>query len=517
MRLFLCEDMSTGELASKTLHELRSLLDAGTVSVRDILEDLLARIDRLNPSLHAYLSVDHERLRCQLTPHEAARPRGGLSGLPITVKDNICIREEETTCASRILQGFRAPYDATVIERLRTAGALLIPRANMDEFAFGSSTENSAFGVTRNPWVLDRVPGGSSGGSSTAVAADLAIAALGSDTGGSIRQPASFCGIVGMKPTYGRVSRYGLVAFASSLDQIGPLTKDVRDAAMLLSVIAGHDDRDSTSAPIEVPDYIAQLGHPVKGVRVGLPVLSGIEGVDGDVRQRIDEVVQVFEHLGVTAVPVELPHISHAVATYYIIATAEASSNLARYDGVRYGFRATPGSGLRAQGSGQDPSPSAPSPQPSAQSELMEMYLTTRTEGFGAEAKRRILLGTYVLSQGYYDAYYLKGMKVRTLIKQDFDEAFKRCDVVLMPTAPTPAFRIGEKLGDPLQMYLSDIFTISANLAGVPAMSLPCGFSQQGLPIGMQLLAAPFREDLLFRVAYAYEQATEWHRRKPAL
>jgi len=487
--------MAAGELASKTLHELRALLKVGTVSAGDLLEDLLARIAQQNPSLHAYLAVDEERVRRQLETKHAAPSQGPLGGIPITVKDNICVRDEETTCASRILQGFRAPYDATVIERLRQAGALLIPRANMDEFAFGSSTENSAFGVTRNPWATDRVPGGSSGGSATAVAADLAVAALGSDTGGSIRQPAAFCGIVGVKPTYGRVSRYGLIAFASSLDQIGPLTKDVTDAAIVLSVIAGHDERDSTSAPVDVPDYVGQLTQPVKGLRIGLPVVSGIEGVDSEVRQGIDEAVKVFERLGLMTVPIELPHIAAAVATYYVIATAEASSNLARYDGVHYGFRATNGAG--------------------AHSRLVEMYLRTRTEGFGAEAKRRILLGTYVLSQGYYDAYYLQGMKVRTLIKQDFDEAFTRCDVVLMPTAPTPAFRIGEKLDDPLQMYLSDIFTISANLAGVPAMSLPCGFSSSGLPIGMQLLAAPFREDLLFRAGYAYEQATAWHRRKP--
>jgi len=488
--------MAAGALASKTLHELRALLKAGTVCAGDVLEDLLARIAQQNPSLRAYLAVDEARVRRQLQAKSAAASQDPpLSGIPITVKDNICIQGEETTCASRILQGFRAPYDATAIERLRSAGALLIPRANMDEFAFGSSTENSAFGVTRNPWAPERVPGGSSGGSATAVAADLAIAALGSDTGGSIRQPAAFCGIVGMKPTYGRVSRYGLIAFASSLDQIGPLAKDVTDAAILLSVIAGHDARDSTSAPVEVPDYERQLSQRVEGLRIGLPKLSGIEGIDPDVRQALDDAVAVLEGLGLRTVPIELPHISAAVATYYIIATAEASSNLARYDGVQYGWRAVNGA--------------------SAQSPLINLYLRTRTEGFGAEAKRRILLGTYVLSQGYYDAYYLQGMKVRTLIKQDFDEAFARCEVVLMPTAPTPAFRIGEKLDDPLQMYLSDIFTISANLAGVPAMSLPCGFSHRGLPIGMQVLAAPFREDLLFRVGYAYEQATDWHRRAP--
>lgn len=483
--------MASGELASKTIHELQPLLAAGTISPGDLLNDLLERMTQHNPALHAYLAVEPERLRRQVASGARAARRGALFGIPVTVKDNICVAGEQTTCASRILEGFRSPYDATVIERLRAAGALLIPRANMDEFAFGSSTENSAFGPARNPWAMDRVPGGSSGGSAVAVASDLAVCALGSDTGGSIRQPASFCGIVGLKPTYGRVSRYGLVAFASSLDQIGPLTKDVRDAAILLSVIAGHDARDSTSAPTEVPDYAAQLEWPVKGLRVGVPQLP-VEGLDREVQQAIEEATRTLERLGLVRDTVPLPHISHAVATYYVIATAEASSNLTRYDGVQYGWRATDG-------------------------QLLDMYVQTRTEGFGAEAKRRILLGTYVLSHGYYDAYYLKGMKVRTLIKQDFDEAFQRCDVIVMPTAPTPAFRLGEKLDDPLQMYLSDIYTISANLAGVPALSLPCGFSTAGLPIGLQLLAAPFKEDVLLRIAYAYEQSTDWHQRKPPL
>jgi aspartyl-tRNA(Asn)/glutamyl-tRNA(Gln) amidotransferase subunit A len=360
----------------------------------------------------------------------------------------------------------------------------------MDEFAFGSSTENSALGPTSNPWDLERVPGGSSGGSAAAVAADLAIAALGSDTGGSIRQPASFCGVVGLKPTYGRVSRYGLIAFASSLDQIGPLTKDVRDSAIVLSAIAGHDGRDSTSGPVDVPDYEAALDTSLKGLRLGIPALP--PGANEEVKQANDAACEALQRLGLAPVRVELPYLDHVIETYYIIATAEASSNLARYDGVEYGLRVTNGG-------------------------LEGMNTATRTEGFGAEAKRRILLGTYVLSHGYYDAYYLKGMKVRTLIKQGFDEAFKRCDVILMPTAPTPAFKLGEKLSDPLQMYLSDIYTISANLAGVPAVSLPCGFSAEGLPIGAQLLAAPFKEDVLLRVAHAYEQATEWHSRKPVV
>lgn len=492
--------MPAGELAAKTIHELRPLIARGAVAPREILDDVLAQIDRLNPSLHAYLDVDAKRLRRQAEGELRAAPRDGrLYGIPVTVKDNICVRGEEASCGSRILKGFHPPYDATVIERLRRAGALIIPRANMDEFAFGSSTENSAFGPTRNPRAkdLDRVPGGSSGGSAAAVAADLAIAALGSDTGGSIRQPASFCGIVGLKPTYGRVSRYGLVAFASSLDQIGPLTKDAEDAALLLSVIAGHDPRDSTSAPVDVPDYAASLTASPKGLTLGIPLLPGAGGLSQDVRAAVDKAIEVFRSLGVKTVPVELPHIDKAIATYYIIATAEASSNLARYDGVQYGFRAADGG----------PGPPGASAGAGRRS-LLDTYLDTRNQGFGAEAKRRILLGTYVLSQGYYDAYYLKGMRVRTLIKRDFDEALKRCDAIVMPTAPTAAFRLGEKLSDPLEMYLSDIYTISANLAGVPALSIPCGVSPDGLPIGMQLLARPFEEAVLLRLAHAYEQRT---------
>ena len=501
--------MASASLPALTVHQARQLIEKGELDPRQLLDALLDRIQRLNPTLHAYLAVDPERLSTQLDDRLKQGTRGRLFGVPITVKDNLCVHGEEATCGSKILSGFHPPYTASAVERLIQEGAIVVPRANMDEFAFGSSTETSAFGVTKNPWEVDRVPGGSSGGSAAAVAADLALGALGTDTGGSIRQPASFCGVVGLKPTYGRVSRYGLIAFASSLDVIGPITKDVTDCALLLSIMAGHDARDSTSAPIEVPDYVGQLTTSVKGLRVGLPVLTE-EGLDPDVRARIQEAVTVCERLGVRPVKVELPHIRHAVATYYIIATAEASSNLARYDGVQYGYRAGNGSKLQAPGFKQ---PSGLEPR--ASSELIEMYLHTRAGGFGTEAKRRIILGTYVLSQGYYDAYYLKGMKVRTLIKRDFDEAFKQCDVLMMPTAPTPPFRLGEKLDNPLQMYLSDIYTISANLAGVPALSLPCGFSRNGLPIGLQLLAAPFCEEVLLRVAYAYEQATEWHLRKP--
>jgi len=486
--------MAAAELASLTIHELSSRISSGSASPEAVLDSLLARIAAFNPTLQTYLACEPPRLRQQLKDRLASGRGGKLFGIPITVKDNLCVIGEETTCASRMLTGFRPPYDATAIRRLKEEGAVIIPRANMDEFAFGSSTENSAFGPTRNPWATDRVPGGSSGGSAAAVAADLAIGALGSDTGGSIRQPASFCGVVGMKPTYGRVSRYGLIAFASSLDQIGPITKDVTDCALLLSVIAGHDPMDSTSAPVDVPDYLAALRKPVRGLRIGIPEdYLDVEGLDPTVRGAIEAAVEVFEGAGCSCERISLPNTKHAVATYYIVATAEASSNLSRYDGVQYGLRSSNGGGL------------------------LDMYLRTRTMGLGAEPKRRILLGTYVLSHGYYDAYYLKGMKVRTLIKRDFDEAFARCDVVLAPTSPTPAFRIGEKIDDPLTMYLSDIYTISANLAGIPALSMPCGFSSEQLPIGMQLLAAPFREDVLLQAAYAYEQATDWHLRTPTL
>jgi len=489
--------MSSKTPSRLTIHELRSLIDKGEVHPRELLDDLLDEIARLNPTLQAYITVDPERLRAQLAERLRQEPRGKLFGIPITVKDNLCVQGEETTCASKILKGFVPPYHATSIERLIQEGAIIIPRANMDEFAFGSSTETSAFGVTKNPWDVNRVPGGSSGGAASAVAADLAIAALGTDTGGSIRQPASFCGVVGLKPTYGRVSRYGLIAFASSLDQIGPLTKDVTDCAWVLSIIAGQDPRDSTSAPVAVPDYVGFLKQGVKGLRFGVPQeYFPTEGIDPAVRAALEEAAQVLERLGMRRTGLSLPRTPSAVATYYIVATAEASSNLARYDGVQYGYRAS------ANGSGS----------------LMAMYERTRAEGFGPEAKRRIILGTYVLSRGYYDAYYLKGLKVRTLIKQDFDAAWTQCDVILTPTSPSAAFRIGEKLNDPLQMYLSDIFTISANLAGIPAISIPCGLTPDGtLPIGMQLLAAPFDEARLLRVAYAYEQATEWHLRKPEL
>lgn len=486
--------MTAIDPSSRTLHELRQLIATGRLDPRELLRELLQRIDRLNPAIRAYISVDPQRVSAQLDARLRAGQSGKLFGIPITVKDNLCVMDEETTCGSRILQGFRPPYHATAVERLIREGAVILPRANMDEFAFGSSTETSAFGPTTNPWDRRCVPGGSSGGSAAAVAADLAIAALGSDTGGSIRQPAAFCGRVGLKPTYGRVSRYGLIAFASSLDQIGPITKDVTDCALLLGVIAGHDWRDSTSAPTAVPDYTATLGKSVKGLRFGIPQeYMPTDGLDTEIKQAVEQAAQQLERLGMRRVAVGLPHTRYAIATYYVVATAEASSNLARYDGVQYGLRAANGKSL------------------------LSMYERTREEGFGAEVKRRIILGTYVLSRGYYDAYYVKGLKVRTLIKQDFDRAFEQCDVLIGPTSPTAAFRMGEKLENPLQMYLSDIFTISTNLAGIPALSLPCGLTAGGLPIGLQILAAPFQEERIFQVAHAYEQATEWHTRKPTL
>ena len=459
-----------------TAHELMDLMKAKKADATQIRHSVLDTIEKKDKRVKAFLRV---------------RPDSKTTGIPIGIKDNICIRDTETTCASRILEGFKPPYDATVIEKLRKVDAHFIGQTNMDEFAFGSSTENSAFGPTHNPWNLDCVPGGSSGGSAAAVAAHEAIWALGSDTGGSIRQPASFCGIVGLKPTYGRVSRYGLIAFASSLDQIGPLTKDVRDRALFLNIIAGHDERDSTSAEIPVPNYTKSLTGDIKGIKIGLPRECFIEGLDKEVRAAVTESVETLKKCGASFKEISLPHTEYAVATYYIIATAEASSNLARFDGVQYGLRCQPAALRRTP--------------------LIDMYEETRDRGFGDESKRRIMLGTYSLSAGYYDAYYLRGQKVRTLIKNDFDKVFEECDAVLTPTAPTTAFRIGEKSSDPLQMYLSDIYTISANLAGIPAISVPCGFSKHKLPIGLQLMAKPFDENMLFRIAHAYEQKTPWH------
>jgi aspartyl-tRNA(Asn)/glutamyl-tRNA(Gln) amidotransferase subunit A len=485
------------DLYRLTLHELRDLIQKGDVSPVQAVESYLARIDAVDERVQAFNRVTGPaamRLAAQyhqMQAKQAALPP--LAGIPLAVKDVICTQGVPTTCSSRVLEHFVPPYNATVVTRLHTAGAVVLGKTNMDEFAMGSSTENSAFKTTRNPWSLACVPGGSSGGSAAAVAADMCAGALGTDTGGSIRQPGGFCGIAALKPTYGRVSRYGLVAFASSLDQIGPMAKDVRDAAILLGVIAGHDPLDSTSADVPVPDYERALTGDLRGLRMGIPAEYFIEGLDPEVDAAVREAIRTLEGLGAIRVAVRLPHTEYAIATYYLVATAEASSNLGRYDGVKYGYR-TP------------------------QSEhLIDMYMKTRREGFGPEVKRRIMLGTYALSAGYYDAYYLKALKVRTLIRQDFTQAFQQCDVVVTPTSPTPAFRLGEKVEHPLQMYLADVFTISANLAGVPAISVNGGFTAAGLPIGLQILGKPFGEAAILNAAYAYEQATPWRTRRPTL
>jgi aspartyl-tRNA(Asn)/glutamyl-tRNA(Gln) amidotransferase subunit A len=486
-----------------TLSEIQELYRQKKTTPSEVAEGLLSRIDRLEPKIHAFAWFDPAQVREQVKDLEKSGPSANrpLWGLPVLVKDNICVRGVPTTCASKILSGFRPPYDATVVERLRQAGAILLGMANMDEFAFGSSCEHSCYGPTRNPWDTQRVPGGSSGGSAAAVAARMAPAALGSDTGGSIRQPASFCGTVGLKPTYGRISRYGLIAFASSLDQIGPITQTVEDAALIAQVLAGRDLRDSTSADLPVPDYSAAVRQPVKGLRLGVPKEYLGAGVEPEVRKAVKGALDLFRKQGLSVQEVSLPHTEYAVPTYYIVAAAEASSNLARFDGVRFGHRARPStSSGRAEGQ-----------------TLLEMYTRSREEGFGPEAKRRITLGTFVLSSGYYDAYYNQALKVRTLIRQDFERVFEQVEILVTPTAPTPPFKLGEKLEDPLTMYLSDILTISVNLAGVPALSLPCGFTRAGLPVGMQLIAKPFAEEMLFRVGAAYERETEWHRREPDL
>jgi aspartyl-tRNA(Asn)/glutamyl-tRNA(Gln) amidotransferase subunit A len=480
-----------------TIHELHDMLKKGETTSRAVTESVLDRIKSVDEKVKAYITVTAEVARSQAQEADKRIRSGDFSslllGIPIAVKDNMCTNGIKTTCASKILGNFVPPYDATVVAKLRKAGYVLCGKPNMDEFAMGSSTENSGFFITKNPWDLERIPGGSSGGSAAAVAAGECIAALGSDTGGSIRQPAACCGVVGLKPTYGRVSRYGLVAFASSLDQIGPITKDVTDSALLMNVLSGHDTRDSTSAEIVAPDFTRALKKDVKGMKIGLPKEYFIEGMDPEVEKAVKDAVKTLEGLGASVVEVSLPHTDYAVATYYILATSEASSNLARYDGVKYGFRA---------GGAKD---------------LLDMYMKSRSQGFGSEVKRRIMLGTYALSAGYYDAYYKKGQQVRTLIKRDFDEAFKIVDVIATPTAPTAAFKIGEKSADPLQMYLSDIFTISVNLAGIPGISIPCGFTKQNLPIGLQLLGKHFDEESVLHAAYAYEQATAWHTKRAKL
>jgi len=482
-----------------TAHELSRRLAKKEMSAREALAATYARIEEAEGEVGCYLLLSREVAEEQAESVDERRARGeelgALAGIPLALKDIFCTKGIETTCGSRILKGFVPPYDAHVVERCREHGLVLVGKTNMDEFAMGSSTENSAFQVTRNPWDLERVPGGSSGGSAAAVAAGTAMVAMGTDTGGSIRQPASFCGVVGLKPTYGRVSRYGVVAFASSLDQVGPITKDVRDCALMMNVLAGHDGRDSTSIEAPVPDYTEGLEGGVKGLRVGLvKELMGYQGVgvDSEVGEAIGAAAARFEELGAECGEVSLPHLNYSIPVYYIIAPAEASSNLARYDGVQYGYR-TPAE------SGDD---------------IVEMYRRTRDEGFGAEVKRRIMLGTYALSAGYYDAYYVKASQVRSLIRRDFDEAFEQYDVLVGPTSPTVAFRLGEKTEDPISMYLSDVCTIPVNMGGLPGMSIPCGFSDGGLPIGLQLVGKPLGEETLLRAAYAFEQSTDFHHRR---
>ncbi|MBS3783015.1 MAG: Asp-tRNA(Asn)/Glu-tRNA(Gln) amidotransferase subunit GatA [Anaerolineae bacterium] len=483
------------ELENLTIHQASQRLAAGDLTAESLTEAILDRTSAVDDEVKAYLTVRPEQALERARAADAARAtgkQGPLLGIPLAIKDVLCTKKMPTTAGSRILEGLVPPYDATVVARLKQAGAVILGKTNTDEFAMGSSTENSAYFTTHNPWDLSRVPGGSSGGSAAAVAAGECLAALGSDTGGSVRQPASLCGVVGLKPTYGRVSRYGLIAFASSLDQVGVLAKDVTDAAIMLAGIAGHDPRDGTSMDLPVPDYTAALTGDVTDVRVGVPAEYFIEGLQPEVEEAVRAAVETLAGLGAEVRPVSLPHTEYALPVYYLIAPAEASANLARYDGVRYG--------MRSEGETLD-----------------ELYKHTRGQGFGAEVKRRIMLGTYALSAGYYDAYYLKAQKVRTLIKADFDAAFEAVDVIVSPTSPTTAFPIGEKVEDPLQMYLSDVFTLSMNLAGICGLSLPCGFDGRGLPIGMQLTGPAFGEGDVLRVAHAYEQATAWHRRKPEL
>ena len=471
----------------ESISNLRDSILRDEATARATVESALNAAEKLNDSLHAFLEIDREGALNRAAQVDAIGPadkaRLPLGGTPIAIKDNICVRGMQTSCGSRILGPYHPPYDATVIERLITAGAVVIGKTNCDEFAMGSSNENSAFGPVKNPWDISRVPGGSSGGSAAAVAAGIVPVALGSDTGGSVRQPAALCGVIGFKPTYGRVSRYGLVAFGSSLDQIGVLARQVSDAAAVLQVIAGRDPHDATTADVPVPDYSAELNQDVKGLRIGVSRALLGEGLHAEVRAAIETSIDAYRGLGTEIVDVDLPHAKYAIAVYYIIATAEASSNLARFDGVRYGFRAEDAPALR------------------------NMYRRTRDEGFGPEVKRRIMLGTYVLSAGYYDAYYLKAQKVRTLLRQDFAKAFEKCDAVLTPTTPTPAFLFGEKVDDPLAMYLNDIYTVTANLAGVPGISVPCGLSAEGLPIGLQLLGPYWSEARLLRLAHAYQKA----------
>ena len=479
-----------------SIRELHQQLVSKARSAVEITTETLQRIETLEPKLHSFLCVTADNAIASAEKVDAKIAAGEtiglLEGIPIGIKDNLCTRGIPTTCGSRILEGFVPAYESTVTQKLQDAGAVMVGKTNLDEFAMGSSTENSGYQVTANPWDLSRVPGGSSGGSAAAVAAEECVVALGSDTGGSIRQPASLCGVVGMKPTYGLVSRFGLVAYASSLDQIGPFGRTVEDAAILLQAIAGYDAQDSTSLKVEIPDYTQALKPDLKGLNVGVITETFGEGLDDIVAERVKEAIAQLKSLGATVQEISCPRFRYGLPTYYIIAPSEASANLARYDAVKYGIREEADT-------------------------LIEMYTKTRAKGFGTEVKRRIMLGTYALSAGYYDAYYLKAQKVRTLIKQDFDQAFEKVDVLVCPTAPTTAFKAGEKTADPLSMYLSDLMTIPVNLAGLPSMSIPCGFDGQNLPIGLQLIGNVLREDVLFRVGYAYEQSTKWHTQKPPL
>jgi len=484
------------KLNELTIHELQELLRDGITTSAEVTSAVFERVAAVEDRIHSYITLLKDNAMRQAEEADKnikAGKAGPLTGIPLAIKDLLCTEGIRTTCGSHILHNFVPPYDATVIRKLKEAGAVFVGKANMDEFAMGSSTETSYFGVTRNPWDLERIPGGSSGGSASAVAADECIASLGSDTGGSIRQPAALCGIVGLKPTYGRVSRFGLVAFASSLDQIGPFSKDVEDTAIMLNAISGYDPSDSTSVPVDVPDYRSFVGKPVEGWTIGIPKEYFVEGIDPEVEEAVRKAVSEFEAMGAKTLPISLPHTEYCLAVYYIVAPAEASSNLARYDGVKYGYRA------------KDPR------------DLLDMYKKTRSEGFGAEVKRRIMIGTYALSSGYYDAYYKKASQVRALIKKDFAEAFGKCDVIVTPTTPTAAFKIGEKTDDPLQMYLSDIFTISTNLAGIPGISLPCGYTRSGLPIGLQIQAGHFQEGKLIQAAAAYEKNAKFEKRRPNL
>lgn len=485
------------ELHTKTAHELRELLDRGEIRSVEIVERLFERIAAVDDKVGAYLSCRREQAMEEARRADERIRKGEgvspLTGIPVSLKDNLCTDGTRTTCGSKMLADFVPPYDATVVARLRQQGAPIMGKLNMDEFAMGSSTERSAFQLTRNPWDLARVPGGSSGGSAASVAAETAVFALGSDTGGSIRQPAALCGVVGVKPTYGRVSRFGLIAFASSLDQIGPFARDVRDAAIVLGAISGHDPADSTSVDAPVPDYLADLETGIKGLKVGLPAEYFGEGIAPDVKEAVGKAVKVLEDLGAAVVEVSIPHAGYALPAYYMIAPAEASSNLARFDGVRYGYRSEEAA------------------------DVGTLFRMTRKEGFGPEVKRRIMLGTYALSAGYYDAYYLKALKVRTLIRRDFDRALESCDVLATPTTPTTAFRIGEKSDDPLEMYQSDLCTVTANLTGAPAVTVPCGMDGAGLPIGLQFVGPAFGEATLLKAAYAYEQAAGWVPFKPRL